>query len=75
MGALGQAGIMDKTPRRELMTATETCRFLKMTRSTLDRYLRSRHIPAFKLGTEWRFIRSDLEQWIQDNQARPPVNS
>ena len=32
----------------------------------LYRYLQSRQIPAFKLGKEWRFVRSDLEQWIRD---------
>jgi excisionase family DNA binding protein len=48
------------------MTAEETCRYLKITQRTLYRYLRSRRIPAFKLGKEWRFVRSDLEQWIRD---------
>lgn len=57
---------MDKTPESELMTAMETCRYLKITQRTLYRYLRSRQIPAFKLGKEWRFVRSDLEQWIRD---------
>jgi excisionase family DNA binding protein len=57
------------------MTATETCRFLKITPHTLSRHLRSRQIPAFKLGTEWRFVRSDLEEWIQDSQTSSPVNS
>lgn len=52
--------------KSELMTAIETCRYLKITQRTLYRYLRSRQIPAFKLGKEWRFVRSDLEQWIRD---------
>ncbi len=66
---------MSKTPKSELMTATETCRFLKIPQHTLYRYLRSRHIPAFKLGNEWRFIRSDLEQRIQSNRTGPSANS
>jgi excisionase family DNA binding protein len=57
---------MAKEPKTELMTAEETCRYLKITPRTLYRYLRSRKIPAFKLGKEWRFVRSDLEQWIRD---------
>ena len=48
------------------MTAEETCRYLKITPRTLYRYLRGHQIPAFKLGKEWRFVRSDLEQWIRD---------
>ena len=57
--------------KRELMTAEETCRYLKITQRTLYRYLRSRQIPAFKLGKEWRFVRSDLEQWIRDRTMKP----
>lgn len=57
---------MANEPQSELMTAEETCRYLKITSRTLYRYLRSRQIPAFKLGKEWRFVRSDLEQWIRD---------
>ncbi|WHZ29516.1 MAG: hypothetical protein OJF51_004318 [Nitrospira sp.] len=57
-----------------LMTVTETCRYLKITQRTLYRYLQSRQIPAFKLGKEWRFVRSDLEQWIRDRTGTA-VNS
>jgi len=66
---------MGKSSKSELMTAMETCRFLKITQQTLYRHLRSRHIPAFKLGNEWRFVRSDLERWIRDDRTRPSVNS
>jgi len=65
---------MSRTPKTELMTATETCRYLKITQRTLYRYLRSQQIPAFKLGKEWRFVRSDLEQWIRE-RTRTAVNS
>ena len=57
---------MAREPKSELMTAEETCRYLKITSRTLYRYLRNHQIPAFKLGKEWRFVRSDLERWIRD---------
>jgi excisionase family DNA binding protein len=57
---------MAKEYKSELMTAEETCRYLKITQRTLYRYLQNHQIPAFKLGKEWRFVRSDLEQWIRD---------
>ena len=65
---------MAKHPKSELMTAEETCRYLKITQRTLYRYLQNRQIPGFKLGKEWRFVRSDLEQWIRD-RTRAPLNS
>lgn len=57
---------MGTAPKSELMTVAETCRYLKITTRTLYRYIQNRQIPAFKLGKEWRFVRSDLEQWIRD---------
>ncbi|MEK6586299.1 MAG: helix-turn-helix domain-containing protein [Nitrospirota bacterium] len=65
---------MSRAPKSELMTAMETSQYLKITQRTLYRYLQSRQIPAFKLGKEWRFVRSDLEQWIRD-RTRTAVNS
>lgn len=56
---------MPQEPKDELLTAAETCRYLKITPRTLYRYIHARRIPAFKLGKEWRFVRSELEQWIR----------
>ena len=71
---MGFGGVMGAAPKSELMTVEETCRYLKITPRTLYRYLRSRQIPAFKLGKEWRFVRSDLEQWIRD-RTRTTANT
>lgn len=62
---------MPKESKSELMTAEETCRYLKITQRTLYRYLKNHQIPAFKLGKEWRFVRSDLEQWIRERTTGP----
>ena len=65
---------MGTAPKSELMTVSETCRYLKITTRTLYRYIQNRQIPAFKLGKEWRFVRSDLEQWIR-NRTRTALPS
>jgi excisionase family DNA binding protein len=57
---------MPKEVQNELLTVAETCRYLKITPRTLYRYIRNRRLPGFKLGKEWRFVRSDLEQWIRE---------
>ena len=62
---------MPKESKSELMTAEEPCRYLKITQRTLYRYLKNHQIPAFKLGKEWRFVRSDLEQWIRERTTGP----
>lgn len=56
----------------ELLTAEETCRYLKIAQRTLYRYIQDRSMPAFKLGKEWRFVRSDLEQWIRQRTVTRP---
>lgn len=56
---------MQQQAKDELLTAAETCRYLKISPRTLYRYIQDRRMPAFKLGKEWRFVRSDLEQWVR----------
>ncbi|MFQ5991624.1 MAG: helix-turn-helix domain-containing protein [Nitrospiraceae bacterium] len=55
---------MPRPERDELLTVAETCRYLKITPRTLYRYIQDRRMPAFKLGKEWRVVRSDLAQWL-----------
>jgi len=59
-----------KPIKDELLTAADTCRFLKIAPRTLYRYIQDRSMPAFKLGKEWRFVRSDLERWLRRRSAR-----
>ncbi|MFM8551720.1 MAG: helix-turn-helix domain-containing protein [Nitrospiraceae bacterium] len=63
--------LSSKSVANELLTAEETCRYLKITPRTLYRYIQDRSMPAFKLGKEWRFVRTDLEQWLRGRAATP----
>ena len=56
--------------KNELWTVGDTCRYLKVTPRTLYRYIQHHRLPAFKLGKEWRFVRSDLEQWVRQRADR-----
>ncbi len=56
---------MSQQSKDELLTVAETCRYLKVTPRTLYRYIKGGDLPAFKLGKEWRFLRSELEEWIR----------
>lgn len=51
-----------------VMTLDEAVGFLKTPKSTLYKMLEAGTIPARKIGRQWRFNRSDLEQWL--NQVR-----
>jgi len=57
---------------REFMSVPEASSFLGVHRNTLYKLIREGEIPAFRLirGGRWKFRRSELEQWIEDRQAR-----
>jgi excisionase family DNA binding protein len=56
---------MAKPVSDEVLTTAETCRYLKVAPRTLYRYIQDRRVPAFKLGKDWRFVKSELDQWLR----------
>lgn len=49
-----------------VMTAEEAAEYLKMALSTLYRYMRSGQVPCFKVGNQWRFKKSVLDEWMEE---------
>lgn len=49
-----------------VMTLPEVAAWLKIHPQTLTRMLKRRAIPAFKIGSDWRFIARDLELWLEE---------
>ena len=48
----------------EVLSLEQACEFLSVSAKTLIRILREDHIPARKIGREWRFSRQALIDWI-----------
>jgi excisionase family DNA binding protein len=55
----------DATPRR-IMTATEVAAYFKVHPTTIYKLLRHGKLPAFKIGTDWRFDRGAIEKLVTD---------
>src|SRR5438093_1360466 len=53
---------MAKAVRDEVLTTAETCRYLKVAPRTLYRYIQEKRVPAFKLGKDWRFVKSEIDK-------------
>ena len=56
---------MAKAVPDEVLTTAETCRYLKVAPRTLYRYIQDKRVPAFKLGKDWRFVKSELDMWLR----------
>jgi len=48
-----------------VMTLEEVAKLLRVHPSTVYRLLKDHRIPAFRLGSDWRFNLESIEQWLQ----------
>jgi excisionase family DNA binding protein len=51
--------------KKEIMTTREVAEYLNLHPLTVHRYAREGKIPAFKIGTDWRFHKKYIEEWIR----------
>ena len=52
---------------KEIMTTKEVAEYLSVHPLTVHKYAREGKIPAFKIGTDWRFHKKYIEKWIRQN--------
>ncbi len=50
----------------QVMTSLEAAEYLKMHVKTGCRLAKEGKIPAKKVGSEWRFLRSVLDRWLAE---------
>ena len=46
-----------------IMTVAEVAEYLKISNGTVYRLLKLNKIPAFKVGSDWRFNRDQIDKW------------
>jgi excisionase family DNA binding protein len=51
----------------EIMTITETCKYLRIPRSSLYKLAQEGKIPCQKVGRHWRFRREAIDRWLENN--------
>ena len=52
-----------------VLTLEEAAEFLKVHPSTIYRLVKNRNLPAFKVGSDWRFNLESLNRWIEDREV------
>jgi excisionase family DNA binding protein len=55
----------------EVMTVRGVAQYLHCHYSTIYRLVEHRQLPGFRLGGNWRFLRSDIEKWIAAGGGKP----
>ena len=56
------------------MTLEELANYLRVTKKTIYRLLEKGRIPAKKVGHQWRFDKSIIDNWLQENSKKEAVN-
>lgn len=55
----------------EILTVAEVADYLQISRVTLYKLLKNHQLPAFRLGSDWRFRRAAIETWITEQSKTP----
>ena len=54
----------------EILTLPEVAQLLKVAEKTVYTMAQKGELPAFKVGGQWRFRRTDLDTWIDAKTRR-----
>ncbi|MFH2116685.1 MAG: helix-turn-helix domain-containing protein [Bacillota bacterium] len=57
---------MIEKQKAELYKLDEVAEYLRISRRTLFSYIKSGKIAAFKLGSEWRISKDNLEKFLEN---------
>jgi excisionase family DNA binding protein len=51
-----------------LLTLSEAAKLLQVSTRTLQRMIRQKQLPAFKVGGQWRMRESQLGEWLDQKE-------
>ncbi len=54
----------------KVLTVREVATYLRVHSSTIYRMLRKRQLPAFRVGSDWRFTVDEIDRWLAEAEAR-----
>jgi excisionase family DNA binding protein len=61
----------------EVMTVKDLSEYLHCNQSTIYRLLKRGELPAFKVGSDWRFMTAEIRNWCKRrmSSAKPRTNA
>ncbi len=51
--------------QKAVMNIKEVAKYLRVHSSTIYKYAQNKRIPAFKIGSDWRFHKKFIDAWIE----------
>ena len=54
--------------KEQIMTVRELSEYLKIAEKTAYRFASEGKIPGFKVGSAWRFRKSEIDRWIKEQE-------
>jgi excisionase family DNA binding protein len=54
-----------------VMTVKELADYLKVHPSTIYRLLKTGQLPAFRVGSDWRFNKEEINKWLAERAKKP----
>jgi excisionase family DNA binding protein len=58
----------------KVLTLEEVADYLNVHPSTIYRLVKKSQIPAFKIGSDWRFNSDSIERWIKAREGLNGLN-
>lgn len=58
-------------PDNEILTIEEVAAWLRLKPQTIYKWAQEKRIPAVKLGKEWRFRKTILDRWLDEQIVGP----
>ena len=62
---------MDRTEvlKTRVLTVQEVSKYLRVHPSTIYRMLKKNQLPAFRVGSDWRFTVEAIDKWREEAEA------
>ncbi|MEW5767412.1 MAG: helix-turn-helix domain-containing protein [bacterium] len=60
---------MAEEKRHPMMTVKEVAKFLRVHEITIYRMCQRRTIPCYRIGSNWRFNKAEIEKWLKENMS------
>ena len=54
--------------KKTILNVNEVAEYLKVSAMTIYRHAKDGKIPAFKVGSDWRFKRNSIDNWIRSRE-------